>query len=585
MRFPPIAPVVTAALALAHCAPAPQSAPPQTVVIAPPAPAPEAPSSASPPAPADGADLPSEADAAVPILPIDPAWGDRTALVTIVMFGDFQCPYTARSTKTIRALEDKYGATDLRVVWKNDPLPFHPHAREAAEAAEAVQMLAGSEAFWKFHDEVFANQARLDPTVFETWAQTAGVNVPSFRQLVLAHAGGAKVDADVALAKKLGVGGTPAFFVNGVSVTGAQPEEKFSAIIDAEMAKAKGRVAEGTSPALLYAAMAKENYVRPPPETVAPTPPADTTTVWKVALAGAPARGSDAALVTIVEFADFQCPFCRRVEPTLVTIRATYGDKVRLVWKDAPLPFHTRAYPAAELAREARAEKGLAGFWVAHDALLASPKLEDADLAGIAAAGGLDPTKAHDAVASERRKADIDKDAAQGKDIEATGIPTFFINGRKLVGAQPLEKFKSMIDEEIVHAQAALAKGTPRAGLYDALVAGGRGVQPAGTLGIKDLVVGIGAAVKSGDQVTVQYVGTLDDGTVFDDSRKHGRPFVFTVGEGRVIKGWDQGIPGMRVGGRRRLSIPAALGYGSRSVGSIPANANLTFEVELISSP
>jgi len=101
-------------------------------------------------------------------------------------------------------------------------------------------------------------------------------------------------------------------------------------------------------------------------------------------------------------------------------------------------------------------------------------------------------------------------------------------------------------------------------------------------LKIEDLVVGTGAEAKAGDTVTVHYTGTLDDGTKFDSSYDHGKPFTFTIG-GRVIDGWNQGIPGMKVGGKRRLIIPSGLGYGpAGSPPVIPPNATLHFDVELL---
>jgi FKBP-type peptidyl-prolyl cis-trans isomerase FkpA len=102
-------------------------------------------------------------------------------------------------------------------------------------------------------------------------------------------------------------------------------------------------------------------------------------------------------------------------------------------------------------------------------------------------------------------------------------------------------------------------------------------------LGVKDLVVGKGAEAKAGDTVKVHYVGTLPDGKEFDASKKHGQPFDFELGAGRVIKGWDQGVAGMKVGGKRKLTVPPSLGYGARgSPPVIPPNATLLFEVELL---
>jgi FKBP-type peptidyl-prolyl cis-trans isomerase len=102
-------------------------------------------------------------------------------------------------------------------------------------------------------------------------------------------------------------------------------------------------------------------------------------------------------------------------------------------------------------------------------------------------------------------------------------------------------------------------------------------------LGIKDIVVGKGAEAKAGDNVKVHYVGTLPDGKEFDASKKHGQPFDFELGAGRVIKGWDQGVAGMKVGGKRKLTVPPSLGYGARGFPPvIPPNSTLNFEVELL---
>jgi len=107
--------------------------------------------------------------------------------------------------------------------------------------------------------------------------------------------------------------------------------------------------------------------------------------------------------------------------------------------------------------------------------------------------------------------------------------------------------------------------------------------RPKGKLEIKDAVVGKGKEAKAGSAITVDYVGTLADGKEFDASKKHGRPFEFVLGQGRVIQGWDQGLVGMKVGGKRKLTIPSDLAYGERgSPPAIPPGATLTFEVELL---
>ena len=104
-----------------------------------------------------------------------------------------------------------------------------------------------------------------------------------------------------------------------------------------------------------------------------------------------------------------------------------------------------------------------------------------------------------------------------------------------------------------------------------------------GKLIIEDLKIGEGDPVEKYDIVTVNYTGWLKDGTKFDSSLNPGRtPFRFTVGAGQVIKGWDEGIPGMKIGGKRKLTIPPDMGYGNRNAGSIPPNSTLIFEVDLL---
>ncbi len=117
----------------------------------------------------------------------------------------------------------------------------------------------------------------------------------------------------------------------------------------------------------------------------------------------------------------------------------------------------------------------------------------------------------------------------------------------------------------------------------DPIVGTPQAAEPDPPLGVEDVLKGEGRAVKSGEKLKVHYVGKLTDGTEFDSSRKRGEPFTFTLGKGTVIKGWEQGLEGMRVGGLRRLTIPPGLGYGEHGhPPTIPPSATLIFDVELL---
>jgi protein-disulfide isomerase len=389
-------------------------------------------------------------DSPVPVSSRDPMWGKRDAPVTIVAFSDFQCPFCARVEPTLDQVKAAYGPDNVRVVWKNQPLPFHVNAKPAAEAGQVVFTLGGSDAFFKFHDLAFKNQPQLTPENFRLWALAAGVDGKAYDTALATHTATQKIDEDQALAKKIGANGTPAFRINGVELSGAQPLDRFKQTVDTELAKANAKVATGTPKNQIYVVMSKENFAQSPPKPHDDEADEDTKTVWRVAVDGSPIRGNVDAPVTIVEFGDFQCPFCKRSEPTVDKIRDTYGDKVRIVWKHEPLPFHPRAEPAAELAIEARVEKGDEAFWRAHDKLFdAQPKLEDDDLFKLGAQLGLDGAKVKAAIREKKHQKDIDADAELGDDVKATGTPHFFVNGRRLVGAQPFEKFQKVIDEEL----------------------------------------------------------------------------------------------------------------------------------------
>jgi protein-disulfide isomerase len=447
----------------------------------------------------------SEVDAAVPIHSHNPSWGSRLAPVTIVEFSDFQCPFCRRVQPTLARIREAYGPQTVRFVWKNSPLPFHDKARPAAEAAMGVLAHAGNDGFWRFHDLAFDNQQWLGLEAFEAWARAAGVaDVAGWRASLIEHAWTEAVDADVREAEALGVNGTPTFLVNGVSLVGAQSFEDFQAVIDEQVKAARAKIDSGTPADRVYAELARENRRKTPKEEPQDDEPEDTKTVFRIPVGKSPVLGNPNALVTIVEFSDFQCPYCARVEPTLKAIREKYGDKVRIVWKNQPLPFHPWAERAVEAALEVRAERGDAAFWQVHDAIYAhQSELGDDLLVKLATAAGARADSVRKAMAGHTHLGEIERDVDLADDFEAEGTPTFFVNGRRLVGAQPLEAFAAIIDEEVTRAQDLLAKGTRPGDLYGALIKDGKEPPPPETRAIASLPPDDPARGNAGARVTI----------------------------------------------------------------------------------
>ncbi len=168
----------------------------------------------------------------------------------------------------------------------------------------------------------------------------------------------------------------------------------------------------------------------------------------QVSADGAPFKGAATGPVTIVEFTDFHCPFCKRVQPTLSAVLARYGDKVKVVHRDYPID---QLHPASRKAHEAaRCANDQGKFWAYHDLLYANaPKASPENLKAFAREVGLDLPAFDQCVASGKHQADVRRDVEEGTKAGVTGTPAFFVNGRLLSGAQPFESFARVIEEEL----------------------------------------------------------------------------------------------------------------------------------------
>jgi protein-disulfide isomerase len=386
----------------------------------------------------------------VPLKGDEPQKGPDDALVTIVEFSDFECPFCGRVEPTLKQVQDKYG-DDVRIVWMNNPLPFHRNAKPAANAALEAKAQKGDEGFWAMHAKMFADQRNLTVDNLQEMAKAVGLNAAKVKKAIEEDKYAKTIEAEQTLANNLGARGTPAFFINGRNLRGAQPLASFTALIDEELSKAKALVEKGTPKSKVYETIIARGETGPKMQPTAVAP--DANKVYDIAVPDkAPTKGPASAKVVIQEFSDFQCPFCSRVLPTIDQITKEYGDKVRIVWRDYPLPFHKDAQPAAQAAREVFAQKGDKAFWAYHDLLFQNQNaLTRENLEKFAQqVGGIDMKAFQQALDSGKHKAAVDADmAAVTKAGAQIGTPSFFINGKLLQGAQPYAAFKAAIDEAL----------------------------------------------------------------------------------------------------------------------------------------
>ena len=370
----------------------------------------------------------------------------------------------AASTPRSSSVTKDYG-DDVSLSFRHNPLPFHNNAMPAALASEAAREQGK---FWQMHDKLFANQQALDRPNLEKYAQEIGLDMNKFKAALDKEKNKERIKKDLDDAANFGARGTPNFFINGRNFRGAQPLESFKEVINEELKKADAKIARRHA--------ARASSTRRSPRRASPRRPRrrrppgqpDDKTRFRAEVKGAPVKGAKDALVTIVQFSDFQCPFCSRVEPTIDQVMKEYKGKVRVAWRDLPLPFHPNAMPAAIAARAA-GEQGK--FWEMHDKIFADQQhLDRETYEKYAGELGLNMGKFKAALDAQKGKEAIEADAAAGGKIGARGTPAFFINGKFLSGAQPFEAFKAKIDEELKTAEGMVAKGTPKAHVYEALL-------------------------------------------------------------------------------------------------------------------
>lgn len=414
----------------------------------------------------------------IPVSAGDPSWGSALAPVTIVEFCEFTHDGCAAAQDTLRALKGAYGPEKLRIVWKSQAVPaYRDDAVAGLQAALTAFALQGNDGFWRAHDRLFAGVDDPEAAAAEVLPALGTAD-----QLAKVRAEvEAKLAQDQALAEKVGARGSASFAINGALLRVDSPLAQVKAKVDAQLEAAAALRDAGVPAAEVYTRLAMAGF-KAPALRDPPAHPLSDKNVYKVPVGSSPSMGKSDALVTIVEFGDFQCPFCRRAERTMIKLRAQLGDQLRFVWKHEPLGFHERADAAAMLSLEARAQKGDAGFWKVKDTFFSAPKataaamkeaLDEPHFTALIAALGLNEKATLAAIGSRKHRGVVNDDMVLADALGVDGTPQFFINGRKLTGSQSTALFRTLIDEQLAIAQGLVKGGVKPAQVYDAIIRNG----------------------------------------------------------------------------------------------------------------
>ncbi|MCB9740021.1 MAG: thioredoxin domain-containing protein [Deltaproteobacteria bacterium] len=342
----------------------------------------------------------------------DPIRGAVNAPVTIVVFGDFECPHSKSLQATLDAVRQKFG-DKVRIVWKHNPQAIHQHAMLAAKAAEAARAQGK---FWEMHDQLFGAPT-LTVEGIGALAAAAGLDIDRFRNAMAATGADERIRGDLEQVEALAVRGTPNLYVNGQLIVGAPDVEKLTATVDAELAKANALIEAGTPAGEVYEKTVGEGKLL---DSLAPT-------AVKIDTSLGITRGPEAAAIHIVTFQDLQCPFCARLEPHIAEVMAEFDGRVKVTWMDFPLPFHPNAKEAAEAGRiAAKAGK----FWNFRDLVVSQQdRMARADLVGFAARLGLDAKAFEKDLTAGTYAGVVAKSAAEAERLGLKGTPSVFING------------------------------------------------------------------------------------------------------------------------------------------------------------
>jgi protein-disulfide isomerase len=396
-----------------------------------------------------------------------PTSGAADASITIVEFSDYACGYCIRARATLAGLELIYPG---RVRWVHRSVPFISGTSLGAEAAHAAAAQGQLEAMEAL---LYAAGGKYDRVGVEMMAQSLGLDMLRFRADLDAGTARAAIDQDVAIAHRLGVTVTPAFFINGRPVLGSAPLSTFSFIIEQELLRAAATQREsGLSGAALYQKLVGSGLpaadpgprIRTPQVELSPSRPHRVG----LGLPGLSRGGGAAAPVTLVVFSDFECQFCARNEPALLHIQKVYGPQLRIVFRHLPLPFHRRAQLAAEATMAAAAQ---GKFWELHDRLFSSISsspgaLDRANLLREAEAIGLDMARFRAELDAHTHRDAVRLDAAGASALGVDGTPMMFLNGLAISGFKSPAQLEEAVRLVLEESKRVIAAGIAAEDIY-----------------------------------------------------------------------------------------------------------------------
>ena len=385
----------------------------------------------------------------------DIVFGRKDAPVVIVEFSDFQCSFCSSVIPTVRKILNTYGE-DVLFVYKDFPIrETHPDAHIAAEAVECA---AEQGKFWAMHDTVFRNQQAIGVKDLKGYGQELGLDTDLFNNCLESRKYEKEVDNDYKDGVTAGVTSTPTFFINGFKIRGAKPYETFETAIEAVLGRGGGSLTMENIPdlrelrvdcsipidedAIPSCALSDEKTYIEPAEV-------DAVDISGLDINDDVVSGSDNAPVTIIEFSDFQCPYCRSASSTIKEVLEAYGERVRYVYKDFPLSgIHPYAQHAAEAA-ECASDQGM--FWEMHDMIFDNQQaMTIDDLKQHSKELGMDTETFNDCLESGKYEKEVKSDFNDGVNAGVAVTPTFFINGIKIEGAQPFDVFRKEIDRALM---------------------------------------------------------------------------------------------------------------------------------------